>query len=214
MTRSSEQGAAGSGREPATRAEPDAEAGHDAEAVRAEDVQSDAARTEAAPGTAPGAQTAPGTEAAQAAPRGRPERAVRASGPPLTQERARNAREASEETARAPEWEVYPGGTIETGLTSSGEPSMVASQLLWDGSTATSRVDQAIAEAMRAEADQDTDDAGADVDARTEAEAEPRTEADAEPRTEAEARTDADADADAGAGSAADRRARRDADRP
>ncbi|MCC5578171.1 hypothetical protein IMZ11_21320 [Microtetraspora sp. AC03309] len=179
MTRSSEQGAAGSGREPATRAE--AEAGHGTEAAQA-------------------------ARAARAVPPGRPERAVRASGPPLTQERARNAHEASEETARAPEWEVYPGGTIETGLTSSGEPSMVASQLLWDGSTATSRVDRAIAEAMRAEADQDTDDAGADVDARTEADAKPRTEADAEPRTEAEA--------DAGAGSAADRRARRDADRP
>ncbi|WP_214109597.1 CysS/YqeB C-terminal domain-containing protein [Acrocarpospora catenulata] len=39
-----------------------------------------------------------------------------------------------------------PGGMIETALTPAGTPSMIASQLLWDGSSATSRIDELIAE--------------------------------------------------------------------
>ncbi|MGI5485457.1 hypothetical protein [Microtetraspora malaysiensis] len=81
-------------------------------------------------------------------------------------EEARNARGASRRTERAPEHEIYPGGTIETALTPSGEPSMVASQLLWDGSSATSRVDQAIAEAISKHADEADDDAGPAPDRR------------------------------------------------
>ncbi|WP_067142658.1 hypothetical protein [Microtetraspora malaysiensis] len=82
-------------------------------------------------------------------------------------EGARTARGASRRAERPSKHEIYPGGTIETALTPSGEPSMVASQLLWDGSSATSRVDQAIAEAIseRAdEADEADDDARPDAD--------------------------------------------------
>ncbi len=52
--------------------------------------------------------------------------------------------------------DIAPGGTIETALTPSGTESMVASQLLWDGSSATSRIDRSIAEAA---ADPDVDPA-------------------------------------------------------
>ncbi|MFF3671866.1 hypothetical protein [Microtetraspora malaysiensis] len=82
-------------------------------------------------------------------------------------EGARTARGASRRAERPPKHEIYPGGTIETALTPSGEPSMVASQLLWDGSSATSRVDRAIAEAIGEhadETDEGDDDARPDAD--------------------------------------------------
>ncbi|MFF4777110.1 hypothetical protein ACFY05_30045 [Microtetraspora fusca] len=114
--------------------------------------------------------------AGQAVPPGRPERAVRASGPPLTPERARSAHDASQQAERAPEHhEIYPGGTIETALTPSGEPSMVASQLLWDGSIATSRLDQAIAEAIR-EHDEDADEEDGDTGPAPDRRARPDTD--------------------------------------
>ncbi|MEV7807075.1 hypothetical protein AB0O28_29425 [Microbispora sp. NPDC088329] len=72
-----------------------------------------------------------------------------AHGGAMPSPRARNARQAAgaagpEEIAEAKR-DVAPGGTIETALTPSGEASVVASQLLWDGSSATSRVDESIA---------------------------------------------------------------------
>ncbi|MFG1860235.1 hypothetical protein [Microbispora bryophytorum] len=82
-----------------------------------------------------------------------PGKAGDAQGGAMPRPRARNAREAS--AAAGPEEitevkrDVAPGGTIETALTPSGEPSVVASQLLWDGSSATSRVDESIARAER-----------------------------------------------------------------
>ncbi|MEU8275421.1 hypothetical protein ACFYOK_26445 [Microbispora bryophytorum] len=82
-----------------------------------------------------------------------PGKAGDAQGGAMPRPRARNAREAA--AAAGPEEiteskrDVAPGGTIETALTPSGEPSVVASQLLWDGSSATSRVDESIARAER-----------------------------------------------------------------
>ncbi|WP_433222004.1 hypothetical protein [Microtetraspora malaysiensis] len=96
-------------------------------------------------------------------PEPEPDRPDSASG----SEETRTARGASRRAERPPKHEIYPGGTIETALTPSGEPSMVASQLLWDGSSATSRVDQAIAEAISEhadEADEGDDDARPDAD--------------------------------------------------
>ncbi|WP_067179968.1 hypothetical protein [Microtetraspora niveoalba] len=149
MTRSSERSDDGSGREPAPGVEP---------ATETEQEE----RREAPP--------ASGSAQAQAVPPGRPERAMRASGPPLAPERVRNADDASRRTAHASEPDIHPGGTIETALTPSGEPSMVASQLLWDGSSATSRIDQAIAEAAHENA---AENAAEDSDAGSgEAEAE------------------------------------------
>ncbi|WP_169951544.1 hypothetical protein [Microbispora sp. H11081] len=81
-----------------------------------------------------------------------PGKAGDAQGGAMPRPRARNAREAGE--AAGPEEiaevkrDVAPGGTIETALTPSGEPSVVASQLLWDGSSATSRIDEVVAEAV------------------------------------------------------------------
>lgn len=82
-----------------------------------------------------------------------PGKAGDAHGGALPHPRARNAKEAAaaagpEEISEAKR-DIAPGGTIETALTPSGEPSVVASQLLWDGSSATSRVDEVIAEAER-----------------------------------------------------------------
>ncbi|MCT9931919.1 hypothetical protein N5079_17070 [Planotetraspora sp. A-T 1434] len=80
-----------------------------------------------------------------------PEHAGDATGSAMPQPLAENAREATDATDDAARHEVKqdiaPGGTIETGLTPSGTASMVASQLLWDGSSATSRIDQSIARA-------------------------------------------------------------------
>lgn len=82
-----------------------------------------------------------------------PGKAGDAHGGAMPRPRAENAREAA--GAAGPEQiaevkrDIAPGGTIETALTPSGEPSVVASQLLWDGSSATSRVDESIAEAER-----------------------------------------------------------------
>ncbi|MFC0864088.1 hypothetical protein ACFHYQ_17465 [Sphaerimonospora cavernae] len=59
--------------------------------------------------------------------------------------------------------DIAPGGTIETALTESGTESMVASQLLWDGSSATSRIDRSIAQA-ETEAETDADDEDSDSD--------------------------------------------------
>ncbi|WP_182878021.1 hypothetical protein [Microbispora sp. H10670] len=79
-----------------------------------------------------------------------PGKAGDAQGGGLPAPRAGNAREAARaaghEEITEVKRDVAPGGTIETALTPSGEASMVASQLLWDGSSATSRIDQAIAE--------------------------------------------------------------------
>jgi len=82
-----------------------------------------------------------------------PGKAGDAHGGALPRPRADSAEEAAratrpEGTAEAGR-DIAPGGTIETALTSSGEASMVASQLLWDGSSATSRIDEVIAEAER-----------------------------------------------------------------
>ncbi|MEO3853685.1 hypothetical protein ABGB08_02180 [Acrocarpospora sp. B8E8] len=78
----------------------------------------------------------------------RPERSHKAAGPALTPSQAENAR-AANETITAAEDPTAPGGMIETALTAAGTPSMVASQLLWDGSSATSRIDQVIADHER-----------------------------------------------------------------
>ncbi|MBO4275537.1 hypothetical protein [Microbispora triticiradicis] len=79
-----------------------------------------------------------------------PGKAGDAQGGGLPSPRAGNAREAARaaghEAITEVKRDVAPGGTIETALTPSGEASMVASQLLWDGSSATSRIDQSIAE--------------------------------------------------------------------
>ncbi|WP_111697367.1 hypothetical protein [Microbispora triticiradicis] len=79
-----------------------------------------------------------------------PGKAGDAQGGGLPSPRAGNAREAARaaghEKITEVKRDVAPGGTIETALTPSGEASMVASQLLWDGSSATSRIDQTIAE--------------------------------------------------------------------
>ncbi|GAA1013438.1 hypothetical protein Aple_054260 [Acrocarpospora pleiomorpha] len=93
----------------------------------------------------------------------RPERSHKAAGPALTPSQAENAR-AANEAITAAEDPTAPGGMIETALTAAGTPSMVASQLLWDGSSATSRIDQVIAdherslEAQRAAAAQESAD--------------------------------------------------------
>ncbi len=81
-----------------------------------------------------------------------PGKAGDAHGGGLPRPRADNARQAAEATGPEideVEQDVAPGGTIETALTPSGEASVVASQLLWDGSSATSRIDESIAEAER-----------------------------------------------------------------
>lgn len=80
-----------------------------------------------------------------------PGRTGDAMGGAMPRPRARSAREAAgavgaEHITKA-KHDIAPGGTIETGLTPSGTASMVASQLLWDGAAATSRIDMAIAEA-------------------------------------------------------------------
>ncbi|KAA9376493.1 hypothetical protein F5972_24110 [Microbispora cellulosiformans] len=79
-----------------------------------------------------------------------PGKAGDAQGGGLPSPRAGNAREAARaaghEQITEVKRDVAPGGTIETALTPSGEASMVASQLLWDGSSAASRIDQSIAE--------------------------------------------------------------------
>ncbi|WP_405088354.1 hypothetical protein [Microbispora sp. NBC_01389] len=78
-----------------------------------------------------------------------PGKAGDAQGGGLPSPRAGNAREAARaaghEEITEVKRDVAPGGTIETALTPSGEASMVASQLLWDGSSATSRIDRSIA---------------------------------------------------------------------
>ncbi|MEZ0071417.1 hypothetical protein [Planotetraspora sp. GP83] len=80
-----------------------------------------------------------------------PEHAGDATGsamPPPLAENARAATEATDDAVRHEvKQDIAPGGTIETALTPSGTASMVASQLLWDGSSATSRIDQSIAQA-------------------------------------------------------------------
>ncbi|MEV4460074.1 hypothetical protein [Microbispora sp. NPDC049633] len=82
-----------------------------------------------------------------------PGKAGDAHGGGMPRPRVENARQAAEaagpEEIDEVEQDVAPGGTIETALTPSGEPSVVASQLLWDGSSATSRIDESIAEAER-----------------------------------------------------------------
>ncbi|WP_444978695.1 CysS/YqeB C-terminal domain-containing protein, partial [Acrocarpospora phusangensis] len=87
-------------------------------------------------------------EAASAESAGdRPERQHKAAGPALASSRAETARAATEASGdTAPIDPTAPGGMIETALTPAGTPSMVASQLLWDGSSATNRIDQVIAD--------------------------------------------------------------------
>lgn len=80
-----------------------------------------------------------------------PARTGDAMGGALPRPRAAAAREAAgavgEPRITRVKRDIAPGGTIETGLTPSGTASMVASQLLWDGAAATSRIDLWIAEA-------------------------------------------------------------------
>ncbi|WP_433499387.1 hypothetical protein ACQP1K_03290 [Sphaerimonospora sp. CA-214678] len=89
-----------------------------------------------------------------------PGRAGDAAGGAMPRPRAEAARAAADEVGPGEITEskrdIAPGGTIETALTPSGTESMVASQLLWDGSSATSRIDRSIAEAV---ADSDVDPA-------------------------------------------------------
>ncbi|GGO17562.1 hypothetical protein GCM10010116_35510 [Microbispora rosea subsp. aerata] len=92
-----------------------------------------------------------------------PGKAGDAHGGAMPRPRAVNAGQAAEvagpEEITKVKRDVAPGGTIETALTRSGEPSMVASQLLWDGSSATSRIDESIAEAI-GEAEHDDGERG------------------------------------------------------
>ncbi|WP_204056357.1 hypothetical protein [Microbispora corallina] len=89
-----------------------------------------------------------------------------ATAPGMPPPRAENARQAAgaagEEAVTEVKRDVAPGGTIETALTESGTASMVASQLLWDGSSATSRIDAVIAGAQNDARDDAADDAGED----------------------------------------------------
>ncbi|GAA0438261.1 hypothetical protein Acor_62390 [Acrocarpospora corrugata] len=75
----------------------------------------------------------------------RPERSHEGAGPALKPQHAEAARVANEASGVVDD-PTAPGGMIETALTRAGTPSMVASQLLWDGSSATSRIDQVIAD--------------------------------------------------------------------
>ncbi|MEW9530452.1 hypothetical protein [Microbispora sp. NPDC049125] len=93
-----------------------------------------------------------GDTAGTAAQSQAPEYAHDATGPAVPPPRAENARDAAgaagEDTITEAKQDIAPGGTIETALTPSGTASMVASQLLWDGSSATSRIDESIAAAL------------------------------------------------------------------
>ncbi|MBP2706482.1 hypothetical protein JOL79_21985 [Microbispora sp. RL4-1S] len=87
-----------------------------------------------------------------------------ATDPPLPPPRSETARSAGrvvgEDEIVESRRDIAPGGTIETALTPSGTASMVASQLLWDGSSATSRIDESIAAAMADDEDAPEEDAG------------------------------------------------------
>jgi hypothetical protein len=82
--------------------------------------------------------------------------------PPLVDNAREAAKAVGEDAITRGKADVAPGGTIETALTPSGTASMVASQLLWDGSSATSRIDESIAAAEAEGAANEPDEGGPD----------------------------------------------------